>query len=186
MASELTLKQQRFVQHYVSNGGNGTKAVLESYDTDDPDYAAVQASRLIRNEKVKSGIQADLAAENINTRRIAAKLNRALDAERTVQTADGQVLGKTDDWPTILRAVDITAKLLALYPGSNGEGRFAQHLHQHVHLESESGSLLAWIARNKRLPSESERAEILAPDTQQVVVEAEKAENNHDTDKLES
>ena len=169
MASELTIKQQRFVKHYIANGGNGTQAALEAYDTDNENTAANIASTNVRIPKVKQSIQDDLAAENVHTRRLAAKLNKALDAERTVQTADGQVLGKAEDWPTILRAVDITAKLLALYPGSSGEGSFGRHLHQHLHLEGESGALLAWIASNRRLPTEAERAEILKADVDQNV-----------------
>lgn len=183
MASELTIKQQRFVKHYVTNGGNGTQAVLQSYDTDDENYAAVQASRLIRNDKVKSSIEADLAAENLHPRRLAAKLNKLIDHERTLISPSGEVVGKEADANVQLKAVDLTAKLLGLFPNSQGGGGLQQHLHSHLHLADESGAILAWIAANKRLPSEAERRQILEPEPQQVVVEAENADSVNEPDK---
>ena len=35
MKEKLTLKQENYTQEYVENGGNGTKAALKAYDTDD-------------------------------------------------------------------------------------------------------------------------------------------------------
>ena len=184
MASELTRKQAIFVREYVKSG-NGTQAALAVYDTDRDNTAAAIASENLRKPNVKSSIERAMAANNIDPSRIAYRLDKALDAQRTVQTADGQVLGKEDDWSTQLRAVDISAKILRLYPSNGGEGGFPKHLHQHLHLEGENADILGFIARNKRLPTDSERLELAKPadpEPLQVVVEAEKPENSPDPD----
>lgn len=115
---------------------------------------------------MKSAIENELAHENLTAKRIAAKLNKLIDHERTVITPDGTVLGKEADANVQLKAVDLTAKLLALYPNARGEGAFRGQLHQHshLHLQAESAAILAWIARNRRLPTDVERAEIQGQD----------------------
>lgn len=50
---KLTAFQERFVEAYIRHGFNGTKAYLEVGKTDNPQNAAVQASKLLRVPKVK-------------------------------------------------------------------------------------------------------------------------------------
>ena len=53
----LTQKQALFVSEYLKNGGNATQAYKSAgYKTKDDDSAAVQASRLLRNDKVSRAI----------------------------------------------------------------------------------------------------------------------------------
>lgn len=53
----LTQKQALFVSEYLKNGGNATQAYKTAgYKAKDDDSAAVQASRLLRNDKVARAI----------------------------------------------------------------------------------------------------------------------------------
>lgn len=52
----LTLKQRRFVEEYVRNGGNGTRAALFAYDTVDPVTAASMARENLRKPQIKAAI----------------------------------------------------------------------------------------------------------------------------------
>ena len=51
---KLTLKQEKFVQEYLSNGGNATKAYKTAYDADKMSEACmnVNACKLLKNDKI--------------------------------------------------------------------------------------------------------------------------------------
>lgn len=73
--TQLTIKQRKFVKEYVSNGGNGTQAVLNSYDTTDYMSAAALASGpLLNNAKVVSSIEAALQQAGLNDTTISENL----------------------------------------------------------------------------------------------------------------
>jgi phage terminase small subunit len=56
----LSLRRERFVHEYVSNGGNATRAAIAAGYA--PDSAHVQAHDLLRNPKVAAAIDAKRAA----------------------------------------------------------------------------------------------------------------------------
>ena len=49
----LTIKQARFCEEYVKNGGNGTQAYLTAYDSNSPTSAQIEASRLLDREDIQ-------------------------------------------------------------------------------------------------------------------------------------
>lgn len=60
--NKLTLKQQRFVQEYLKSG-NGTKAALNSYDTNDSGVAHSIASDNLRKPTIRKTIEQYLQVE---------------------------------------------------------------------------------------------------------------------------
>lgn len=61
--TKLTEKQERFCQEYVTNGGNGSKAVRDAgYAAEDSNSQCVEAFRLLRNANIIARI-AELRSE---------------------------------------------------------------------------------------------------------------------------
>lgn len=52
-----TLKQQAFAKEYIANKGNGTQAILKTYDTDDEKTASVMAVENLGKPSVKNLIE---------------------------------------------------------------------------------------------------------------------------------
>lgn len=52
----MTIKQRLFIGKYFEHNGNGTKAVLDVYDTKDSSVAAVIASRNRRIPEIEKEI----------------------------------------------------------------------------------------------------------------------------------
>ncbi len=55
MGKSLTLKQRKFVRHYVQSG-NGTQAALAAYDTTDPKTASVMAVETLGRPSVRQAV----------------------------------------------------------------------------------------------------------------------------------
>lgn len=53
----LTIKQARFCEEYVKNGGNGTQAYLTAYDSNSPTSAQIEASRMLDREDIQEYIK---------------------------------------------------------------------------------------------------------------------------------
>jgi phage terminase small subunit len=49
----LTIKQMRFCEEYIKNGGNGTQAYLAAYDSNSPSSASIEAYRLLDKPEIK-------------------------------------------------------------------------------------------------------------------------------------
>lgn len=49
----LTVKQMRFCEEYLKNGGNATQAYLTAYDSESPKSAVIDASRLLKREDIQ-------------------------------------------------------------------------------------------------------------------------------------
>lgn len=63
MARKLTLKQRNFVQNYIENGGNATKAAMDAYNT--IDYKTAQN---IGSENLSNPIIAQAVEDTIEKR----------------------------------------------------------------------------------------------------------------------
>lgn len=50
-------RQRQFVDEYIANGGNGTKAYMEAYGITNYESAAASASKLLNTDKIKSAIE---------------------------------------------------------------------------------------------------------------------------------
>ena len=49
----LTLKQMRFCEEYLKNGGNATEAYMTAYDSESKKSAMIDASRLMKREDIQ-------------------------------------------------------------------------------------------------------------------------------------
>lgn len=69
MSRTLTRKQEAFAREYIDNNGNGAKAALKAYDTEDNGTARVIASQNLTKYNVIEYIQskASKAASNVFT-----------------------------------------------------------------------------------------------------------------------
>ncbi|MFN8544623.1 MAG: terminase small subunit [Candidatus Binatia bacterium] len=65
----LTLKQRRFLKHYIATG-NGTAAALVAYDTRDPDTAHAIAVETLRSPTVQATVTELLDREGISDRKL--------------------------------------------------------------------------------------------------------------------
>ena len=72
----LTLKQTRFINNYLINGGNAAQAYRESYDTKatGPKRSAVEASRLLRLPHIANAIEERLQAQETSLEDIVLML----------------------------------------------------------------------------------------------------------------
>jgi len=76
----LSTKQSRFVEAYVHDPTNASKAVIQAgYDTTNPD---VIASQNLSKPSIQSAIIAILNNHNVNNERIAQKISQGLDATK--------------------------------------------------------------------------------------------------------
>lgn len=150
----VTPKQKEFADLYVENGGNGTAAALESYDTDSYSTAAAIASENLKKPNVVEYLRIIGASNHVTPNRLFSRLDRALDAAKPIISPSGEIVKhpetgetvKADDWGTQLKAVEISARLLGLYAHSdgdgNGSGSGARHLHLHAASSDQLESIL--------------------------------------------
>lgn len=101
----LSLKQRRFVKHYVESG-NGTAAALVAYDTDDSGTAHAIASENLRKEGIRQAVEALLDAEGLSDRKLRVILAHYLVLYRSPDARE-KALG--------LRALDMAFKLTGAY-----------------------------------------------------------------------
>lgn len=82
--NKLTLKQKRFTDEYLSNGGNGQKAALITYDTQDPNTARSIASENLIKPNVQEYIQRKNRKYEITVELVLERLRQAIDSEDPV------------------------------------------------------------------------------------------------------
>lgn len=88
---ELTAKEEKFVQTLASNGGNGTKAALEAYDTENYDRASAIASKKMKSPKIQEALKKELAKQGITLPKALKPIARALadkDLEMQLKGSD--------------------------------------------------------------------------------------------------
>lgn len=79
MTNKLTDKEKSLVKELANNGGNGTRAALEVYNTDKPANAASIASRKMKKPAVKNALEKELEAQNITIKRAIEPIAEALN-----------------------------------------------------------------------------------------------------------
>lgn len=84
---KLTKQEVKFTEKVIETG-NLTKAVQESFNIEDPNYAGVKGHRLIRNDKIIEAIEVKrktlreaLYEKGINEVKVAETINELLDAK---------------------------------------------------------------------------------------------------------
>lgn len=112
MSEELTLKQKKFLKVYFETG-NGTKAALAAYDTDDTNTAAViSAQNLI---KLKPTLVHLMEKKGMDVNWLVTKAYEAGDA-----TKWNDFTGEREaDHNIRLKAVEIASKWLGVIDESN-------------------------------------------------------------------
>lgn len=104
---EISLKMKSFIEEYMKNGFNATKAYQKIYLMTDAAKAGAAASRLLKKPKVKEYIKnlKDIDKENLTTKNII--LQESLDILKKAK--------EIDRYNDALRAIDIIAKLEGYY-----------------------------------------------------------------------
>ena len=97
-----TLKQKAFTREYVANKGNGTAAVLASYDTTDPKTACSIGTENLSKPVVQNELARLMKESNVTVKRALSVVSDAMDAE----TVKGE-----PDHAIRLRASDMSLKL---------------------------------------------------------------------------
>lgn len=78
---KLTIKQAKFVKAYVENDGNGTKAALQTYDTDKPEVANAISSENLQKPSIQEAIEKAMVKLNITPELIIKPVSEALNHE---------------------------------------------------------------------------------------------------------
>jgi phage terminase small subunit len=167
----LTIKQREFVREYTDpNGanGNGTRAALVAYDTEDEHTAHSIAYENLRKPAIRQAMETALMERNLTPNRIAYTLDQSLDANKVVigtNTATRETVTiETPDHNIRLKGVELTAKLLNAFPGKEGENGVRRirdlHLHGHRHIANEPDAVLEFLVEARRWPTPEERKEL--------------------------
>jgi hypothetical protein len=72
---KLTYKQKKFVKEYINTNGNGTKAVLNVYDTKDKRTAAMIASKNLTKDNVQEELKQLLQREEYKVENFTSRLS---------------------------------------------------------------------------------------------------------------
>lgn len=78
---KLTVKEEKFVAAYIKNGGHGTEAALEAYDTESRNTAAVAASKNLRKPAVEEAIRAEMKRQGITLEKVISPVAKGLEDE---------------------------------------------------------------------------------------------------------
>lgn len=100
----ISIKQRRFINEYLTNGGNGTLAAEKAGYKGSADALAVQSSRLLRNAKVQEALAKPLEAEGNVQEQLVRELRFVAFAP---VKGDVGIAAK-------LRAVELLAKITGL------------------------------------------------------------------------
>lgn len=114
-SKQLTLKQKKFISEYLSNGGNGQKAALITYDTQDPNTARSIASENLIKPNVREYIQRKNKKHEITVELVLERLRHAIDSEDPV---------------IMLKACELSGKYLRMFDRDQQSEnlRFLQHV----------------------------------------------------------
>lgn len=116
----LKLQWIKFIDRYVANGGNGTRAYLDVYsDITDENVAAAGAARLLRNVKVREEIRSKLDAQSVTEAAIVSELWRIAKErkEKSVYAAVKalEILAKIRGMLTDTKKIEFTAENPAVF-----------------------------------------------------------------------
>lgn len=166
MQHGLTPKQKQFADGLIATG-NGTQSALQAYDTTDPMVAAGIAKDNCRKPQIIRYISDRCQAANLTIDRVLGRLSEEIDAERTVQTSTGDVVGTEPDWTARHKAIETSIKYVlpefhALRSiGGSSNGSSSKHLHLHG---VDTSSLMTW-AQSGAVGSADNDTETDASDT---------------------
>lgn len=79
MTKKLTLKQEQFAHKYIQNGGNATKAALETYDTNDYNTGSQLGHKNLRLPAVRSLVQNKFKKKELTTEYVLSHLKSDIE-----------------------------------------------------------------------------------------------------------
>lgn len=104
---KLTIKQAKFVKAYISNGGNGTQAIMQSYNVEEPRTATAMSVENLSKPSVQQAVEQALAKSGIT-------LDLITDEIKSLATTQvDKVSGDTK-----LKSLETLLKLHNAFPGS--------------------------------------------------------------------
>ncbi len=109
---KLTIKQKKFVKEYVSNDGNGTKAALEVYDTEDYKTATAIAVENLAKPSIRDAIETSLEKHEITIDDAVAPIAKALKAKKVFYIEGQRIESDYDDLDMQLKGSDRYMKLV--------------------------------------------------------------------------
>lgn len=115
---KLTRKQQFFVKEYIDNNGNGTKAALAVYDTNDYNTAHAIAAENLQKPTIHDAIRRELEQKGVTLNEVLENVKDNMKAGKGVKAT------ATDS----LRAADMLFKVMGAYP---------DHRRTEVHITNE-------------------------------------------------
>lgn len=98
-----TVKEKRFAQEYIANGGNATQAALKAYDTDSPAVAAEIGSQNLR----RLDIVDELENAGLTDKKLAEAIYYGVQAFKRAGLSSELV----EDWSSRAKFVEIALKL---------------------------------------------------------------------------
>ena|SRR3990167_11355188 len=107
MPKQLSLKQKKFADEYIVNGGNATKAALSSYNVKDAIVAKAQGWAALHSSQVQSYLVQKLDKMNLLKEEfLYTTLEEIITTGKTRKVTAAEAL----------KAIDIALKLRDLYP----------------------------------------------------------------------
>ena len=113
---KLTLKQEKFVQEYLSNGGNATQAYKVAYDVENTSSKTINenASRMLANSKIKARLNEyqEKTQETVlyTAEKSFNKLNELLELALCPEGESGRI-----NLQAALKAEEFKGRLVGLY-----------------------------------------------------------------------
>lgn len=144
----MTIKQRQFVKKYIQNGGNGTKAALEVYNTSNRHVAESIGCENLRKPEIKREIELALEHAGVTDDYISELLRES--------TVAG--LGQKATNADTLRGIELMLKLKGTFPPRNQR---SAHLRVEMKEQLDKKSLAELKEEVKRL---SERTNQLLED----------------------
>lgn len=119
---KLTEKLKRFCREYYSNGGNGTQAYLTAYDSNSPQAASLESSKLLQRDDVQEYLTAlnkpaERKAQSEREQKrelIKSRIHSCVDRDDDAAAARWMdILNKMDsEYVNINRNIDDTSTIL--------------------------------------------------------------------------
>ena len=126
---KLNPRQKALADAWLESG-NGTQAAMHAYSITKRTVAGVKANQTLKKTYVQDYIKSVLAKKRVTADRIASKIDKGLDAKSIhISPIDGTVI-ESEDHAVQFRYVDLSCKLLSLYPTASSQGA-SNHLHLH-------------------------------------------------------
>ena len=155
-----TVKQNRFIKEYVTNGGNATQAALVTYETRNYSTAKAIGSENLTKPYIRREIDRLMKRENLSVTEALVTVREALDAKDAKGKPNHRIR---------LKAADMIFKLSDAYPKTTAAANPHQNSTYHSssltevmdRVREEPAAIRRYVVIHGTLPSAAERERIL-------------------------